>query len=68
MAEKIRILIIKRKMNLSTLATKLGMSQGNLSNKLRRDNFTIKELTEISEALDCDLVCHFQMRDSKENI
>ena len=68
MSEKIRIMLIKRKTNISGLAAILGTSQGNLSNKLKRDNFSEKELEEIGNALDCDFVAGFKMRDSGEYV
>lgn len=68
MSEKIRIILIKRKMTISGLASALGTSQGNLSNKLKRDNFSEKELEEIGNALNCDLISNFKMRDTDEII
>lgn len=51
MAEKIRIALIKRNMNLKELSSRLGCTSQNLSGKFKRDNFSEKELTEIAEAL-----------------
>ena len=60
LSEKIRILLVKRG-NLSDaeLARRMGTSPQNLSNKLKRDNFTEKDLQEIAAALDCDLEIQF---------
>ena len=52
MTEKIRILLIKKGMTASQLAEKLGTSQPNLSKKMKRDNFSEKELLEIAKVLD----------------
>lgn len=68
MSEKIRIMLIKRKTNISGLAELIGTSQGNLSNKLKRDNFSEKELIEIGNALDCDFIGSFRMRDTGETV
>lgn len=68
MAEKVRILLVKRKITVTDLAKRLGMSQSNLSNKLSRDNFNEKELQEIAEALNCDLDIKFTLRDTGEQI
>ncbi|WP_394913244.1 helix-turn-helix domain-containing protein [uncultured Robinsoniella sp.] len=68
MAEKVRILLVKRKMTVTDLAKKLGMSQSNLSNKLSRDNFNEKELQEIAKALNCDLDIDFTLRDTGEKV
>lgn len=68
MAEKVRILLVKRKITVTDLAKRLGMSQSNLSNKLSRDNFNEKELKEIAEALNCDLDIGFTLRDTGEQV
>mgnify|MGYP001032993103 len=68
MAEKVRILLVKRKITVTDLAKRLGMSQSNLSNKLSRDNFNEKELQEIAEALNCDLDIGFTLRDTGEQV
>ena len=68
MAEKVRILLVKRKITVTDLAKRLGMSQSNLSNKLSRDNFSEKELQEIAEALNCDLNIRFSLRDTGEQV
>lgn len=68
MAEKVRILLVKRKITVTDLAKRLGMSQSNLSNKLSRDNFNEKELQEIAEALNCDLDIGFTLRETGEQV
>lgn len=68
MAEKVRILLVKRKITVTDLAKRLGMSQSNLSNKLSRDNFSEKELQEIADILNCDLDINFTLRDTGEKV
>ena len=51
-------------MKIKDLAEKLGYSGNNLSNKLRDDNFSEKELRKIAELLDCDFDATFTMRDT----
>lgn len=53
MSEKIRILIKRKKMTITELASIIGTTNQNLSNKLTRDNFSEKELQQIAEALGC---------------
>ncbi len=53
MSEKIRILIKRKKMTITELASVIGTTNQNLSNKLTRDNFSEKELQQIAEALGC---------------
>ena len=66
--EKIRILLIKRKMTMSELADKIETTPQNLSNKLRRDNFTEKEIQAISKALGCSLDISFVLVETGEKI
>lgn len=68
MSEKIRITLVKRKMSITELAESLGTSQSNLSNKLKRDNFSEKELKQIADILDCDFRGFFVMRDTGEEV
>ena len=62
MSEKIRITLVKRKISITELASNLGTSQSNLSNKLKRDNFSEKELNQIADILNCDFKGTFVMR------
>ncbi len=64
MASKIRIFLIGKNMKIKDLAQMLGYSGNNLSNKLRDDNFSEKELRKIAELLDCDFDATFTLRDT----
>jgi len=66
MTEKIKIVLLKRKMSIKELAEKLDCSSQNLSGKFRRDNFSEKELQEIAEILNCEFIGQFKMNDTKE--
>jgi len=68
MGEKIKIILGRRNMTLTELAEKTGQVRQNLSNKMRRDNFSEKELYEIAEALDCTFHAGFIMNDTNEEI
>lgn len=68
MSEKIKIVLLKRKMTVTALAELLGTTRSNLSNKLSRDNFDENELQEIAEALNCDLDMNFTLRDTGEKV
>lgn len=67
-SEKIRILLIKRKMTMSELADKIETTPQNLSNKLSRDNFNEKEICAISEALGCEYHVTFTLQETGEKI
>lgn len=68
MSEKIKIALLKRKMSLKDLSDIIGGTPQNISNKLRQDNFREKELQEIANALDCDYVANFVLRDTGEKV
>ena len=66
MAGKITIkhVLLEKKMNVTQLAEKLGTTQGDLSNKLYRNTFSLREYLEIMDVLDCDVVA--VMRNTKK--
>jgi len=68
MANKIRILLIERNMKIKELAEQLGYSGNNLSNKLKEDNFSERELLKIAEILKCDYNATFTMQDTGKEI
>ena len=69
MVEKIRIMLVKRgNMSEADLARKLGISPQNLSNKMKRNNFTQSDLKKIADALDCNYESGFRMKDTGEYV
>jgi transcriptional regulator with XRE-family HTH domain len=69
MVEKIRILLVKRgNISEAELARRLGMSTTNLYNRLKRDNFTEKDLQRIAEVLNCTFKAGFTLNDTGEEI
>ncbi|MFJ8515558.1 helix-turn-helix domain-containing protein [Lysinibacillus xylanilyticus] len=52
-----------KEITLSKLAEKIGTSQPNLSNKLKRDNFSEKELNQIAEVLEVKYEANFVLED-----
>ena len=65
MGEKIRILLKRKKMTISELATAIGTSNQNLSNKLTRDNFSEQELHQIARVLGCRYEGFFIFEDNE---
>ena len=69
MAEKIRVLLVKNgNIGEAELARRLGTTSSNFYQKMKRDNFSEKELREIAEVLDCDYEATFIMRDTGKKI
>ena len=63
MAEKIRMLLAKENKNLTELADLLGTSQPNLWKKMKRDNFSEKELIDIANAVGAKYEANFVLED-----
>ncbi|TYQ17824.1 UNVERIFIED_CONTAM: Cro/C1-type helix-turn-helix DNA-binding protein [Acetivibrio alkalicellulosi] len=66
MGEKLRILLKRKKVTISQLATLIGTTNQNLSNKLTRDNFSEQELHKIAEALGCKFEGFFVFEDGEK--
>jgi transcriptional regulator with XRE-family HTH domain len=69
-AEKIKILLIKREMTQKALSESLGMSPESLNNKLRRETFDLEELETIAAKLNATYSFKqwFKMNDTREEI
>lgn len=65
-SEKIRTLAKRQKKTLGDIADALNQSRQNFSNKMSRDNFSVKELEQIASALDCELRVEFVSKSSGE--
>lgn len=57
-AKKIKILLVEREMTLTDLSKLLNKSLSTMSSKMKRDNFSEKDLQKIAEVLnfDCEIV------------
>lgn len=66
MAKKIKMLMVEKDITISELAEKMGTSQPNLSNKLKRDNFNEKELDKIAEVLEVKYEANFLLGDGRK--
>ncbi len=59
MSEKIRILAIRNKINVQTLAEKSGQSSSNLYHKLQRNTFKVCELEKLAESVNATVEINF---------
>jgi transcriptional regulator with XRE-family HTH domain len=66
--EKIRLLLKRKGLTVTSLAESICTTRQNLTNKLNRNNFSEKELREIAKALNSSLVLEFEDIESKERI
>ena len=67
-SEKIRLLLLRRKMTITALAGKMGISRQYLTLKLKKEDFTISELQTIAAALNCKFDSGFTMKDTGERV
>lgn len=51
----LRLTLVEKEMTAKELSTKIGTTQQNLSAKMKRDNFSEKEMRQIADALGLDL-------------
>lgn len=69
MAEKIRILLIKRgNISEAELARRLGRKPQSFNSSMKKDNFTEKDLQEIAKALNCEFKSTFVIPETGEEI
>ena len=56
-AESLKIILVKKNLNIARLAELLGVSSTTMYSKFKRNNFTLKDLDEISRVLNltCDI-------------
>ena len=67
-AEKIKVIMKRNNFTMTELANQLNCSRQNLSNKMSRNNFDVRELTAIANALGCELEINFINRETGEKI
>ena len=53
-SEQIRVLCVRCRVSEAELARRLGTSPQNFNSKMKRESFTIKDLDEISQALNVE--------------
>ena len=69
MSEKIRVILAKKNLSKAWLSEQLGYtSSSNLYNKMKRDNWSEKELQQIAKVLNCSFEANFVMNDTNEKI
>ena len=67
-AKKIKILLVEREMSLTELAKRLNKSLSTVSDKMRRDNFSEKDLKQIADIMNYDYEAVFTDRDTGKQI
>lgn len=67
-SEKIRLIARRKKVTLTALADMTGQTNQNLSGKLTRNNFTVRQIMEIGEVLGYEVEISFIDKSSGEKI
>ena len=62
-SESLKIILVKKNMNIARLANLMNVSSTTLYSKFKRENFTIKDLNEISKALNLDYEVIFTIKE-----
>ena len=62
-SESLKIILDKKNMNIARLANLMNVSSTTLYSKFKRENFTIKDLNEISKALNLDYEVIFTIKE-----
>lgn len=62
-AKTVKHMLIEKDLKVSDLARLLETSYQNIDQKMKRDNFSEKEMQQIANALNCDLSISFTARD-----
>lgn len=65
-AEKVRLAMSRKGMQMGNLAEATGQTRQNLSNKMSRGNFTEKDMVKIAEALGCSIEIKLVLPDGDE--
>lgn len=66
MAEKIKVLLVKKGISAVDLAKLLDVTPQNLYNKFKRDNFSEKELAEIAKVLNVKFEANFILENGEK--
>ena len=64
--EKIKVLLKLNNMTAGELAEQTGQTRQNLSNKMKRNNYSEEELRAIAAALGCECKITFVLKDGQE--
>lgn len=67
-AKKIRFLLIEREMTLTELSKRLNKTVATMSDKLKRDNFSERDLKQIADILNYDYEAVFTDRETGKKI
>ena len=66
MSEKIKLIMVKRKINSSDLANVLECTPQIVSRLFKKDNWTEEQLRKIADRLNCELEINFRLKDTNE--
>ncbi|MEK4700347.1 helix-turn-helix transcriptional regulator [Solibacillus sp. FSL R7-0668] len=59
LTKEIKKMLVEKDMTATQLAEKIGMSQGNLSTKMKNESYSVQDLIKIAEATGYELKISF---------
>lgn len=65
-AESLRIVLVKKKLNVAKLAEMLGVTPTTMYFKFNRNNFTLRDMSEISRVLNLNMNISFEIKDTEQ--
>ena len=67
-SEKIKLLLGRRGMTITTLAHEMGISRQYMTTKLKKNSFSLSELQRVATILNCTFDYGFIMNDTKAKL
>jgi len=61
--KKIKHLLLEKDVTATVLAAKIGTTQSNISYKMTNNSYSVTDLKNIADALECDLEINFVLSD-----
>ncbi len=65
-SEQIRILCIRSDISVAELARRLGTTPQNFSAKMKRESFTVSDLDQIAQVVECKFIRKFILENGEE--
>ncbi|MCF2641870.1 MAG: helix-turn-helix transcriptional regulator [Lachnospiraceae bacterium] len=65
-SEQIKVLCVRSNISVAELARRIGTTPQNLGGKMKRESFTIAELEDIAEAVNCSFERKFVLENGEK--
>ena len=65
-SEQIKVLCVRSNISVAELARRIGTTPQNLSGKMKRESFTVGELEDIADAVNCSFERKFVLENGEK--